>query len=281
MLQLLSEKSGVSLDEVKATTLKSYEGYLFERLNSFGNSKWIMPLGIFHRTRKNFGLQFCPCCFIKDGANPYFRKSWRLSLSVACSRCKLILYDRCPFCENPIAFHRVELGTKNNLISQMPCYCSSCRNDLRNATQIKCSDNLGNIQKNLDQMIKHGYTKSHQYSHLYFDVLYQIASILSSQSPQMEKFQEFVYSSLGLNRPIIGVRGEFDHLKLEDRINVLIAAFWTLNNWPRRFIGICNKTNTKSSAILRDFYDCPYWFEEFVKKSIYHANPVVSKRHLQ
>src|SRR5207237_99582 len=92
MLHTLSKITTIDYPRLLKSTFSDYEGFLFKELNSNGNSKWIMPLGIYHRTRKRFGLQFCPQCLIKDGNRPYFRKSWRLSLSIVCPVCRLKLY---------------------------------------------------------------------------------------------------------------------------------------------------------------------------------------------
>jgi len=71
----LSRQTGVSFEELKSAMLSSYEGKIFEKHNPNGCTKWILPLGIFHRTRHKFGLQYCPECIFFDQA-PYYRKKY-------------------------------------------------------------------------------------------------------------------------------------------------------------------------------------------------------------
>ncbi len=274
LLKQLSKKSGVPFKTVFATSLRSFEGKLFEKLNSHGNSKWIMPLGIYHRVRRKFGLQFCPSCLSRDGVHPYFRKYWRLSLYVVCPRCGVFLYDRCPNCGKPIAFHRNEQGVKNTLISIPICYCSSCKTDLRKVTSVKCSNKLKQIQRRLHDYILRGSTSSIPYSHTYFDVLYQVITLMNSKSKKLTSFQEEISYDLGFDRVKRTVRSDFDSLSIEHRINLIISSIWVLDKWPKRFLKICLRSNMTSSSILRDFENAPYWFYKIVMDNRYFANPL-------
>ena len=75
-LETLSLRTGASLTELKSGMLPSYEGIVFERHNANGNTPWVLPLGIYHRTRKAYGMQYCPECLFWD-ETPYFRRRWR------------------------------------------------------------------------------------------------------------------------------------------------------------------------------------------------------------
>src|SRR5918911_766517 len=84
ILSLLAEKTATPPDKVTRTTLSDYQGRLYERHNPYGNTRWIMPVGIYHRTRRRYGLQFCPRCLAED-KEPYYRRAWRLAFVTFCA----------------------------------------------------------------------------------------------------------------------------------------------------------------------------------------------------
>src|ERR1041384_2821464 len=118
----LAARTGYAVATVRATTLSAYEGQLYEKHNSFGNTVWIMPVGIYHRTRRHFGLQFCAHCLAED-RTPYWRRSWRLALTTVCHRHGAMLQDCCPKCGAPINFHRAELGNRWQIVARSLTLC--------------------------------------------------------------------------------------------------------------------------------------------------------------
>jgi hypothetical protein len=277
MLTKLATITDSTYENVFKTTLKSFEGLLYESHNPNGNSKWIMPVGVYHRMRKSFGLQFCPSCFIKDGNIPYFRKFWRLSLFTACPSCKIYLYDRCPFCSNVIAFHRHEQGAKNYNISIPICYCAFCKRDLRSAAQIKCRMEIVEIHKEFKKWINKGYTDKHLYSHMFFDVLYQVIKLLVSKSQKLHNLQQYVHRKVGVEWTEKTIRANFDVQNVMVRNQLIQLSHWLLQEWPERFINTCISTDTTSSIALRDFEDAPFWYHTVVISNIYYPNPIKSQ----
>src|SRR5437588_3931180 len=59
IIDVIADKTGTTRQRVLETTLSAYEGALYEKHNPRGNTLWLMPVGIYHRTRTLFGLQFC------------------------------------------------------------------------------------------------------------------------------------------------------------------------------------------------------------------------------
>jgi hypothetical protein len=66
IVRVLSRKTATHIKRAWATTLASYEGVLYEKHTRFGPAAWIMPVGIYHRKRMQFGLQYCPICLAED-----------------------------------------------------------------------------------------------------------------------------------------------------------------------------------------------------------------------
>lgn len=274
LLKELARITTIPSRDVFATVLPSYEGQLLEHINSNGNSKWVLPLGIYHRLRKRFGLQFCPRCLIKDGLRPYFRKYWRLSIFVSCPICGLRLHDRCPFCFNPVAFHRNEQGTKNFRISSPICCCSFCKNDFRDANEIASEKEIINMQRTISRWINQGFTSKLPYSHLYFDVLYQIIKLILTKHHSAFELQKLLCLNTTKKWKENKDRADFEHLSVTDREGVLHMAFWLLAKWPNRMISICKNSRTTSSTLLRDFPSSPYWYHKVVMDNFYFPNPI-------
>lgn len=81
---------------------------------------WVRPLGIWHRKRTAFGLQYCPACL--QNRPQYFRRSWRLAFMTFCPDHRIRLLDKCTQCDSPIAAHR---AIENRIFN-----CNICGKDL-------------------------------------------------------------------------------------------------------------------------------------------------------
>ena len=111
LLEALEECTGVRRERIEQTTLRNLESWVFEQFTENGITKGVLPLGIFHRTRRSFGQQFCPLCFRED-PQPYLRRRWRLALTFICDRHRVFMQDRCPTCERPLMPHRSDFGVR-------------------------------------------------------------------------------------------------------------------------------------------------------------------------
>jgi hypothetical protein len=59
-------RTGTSPELAWGTTLHAYEGILYSKFQMSGTLRWILALKVYHRTRKGYGLQFCPACLAED-----------------------------------------------------------------------------------------------------------------------------------------------------------------------------------------------------------------------
>lgn len=121
LLDALALRTGTQPGVVRATTLPSYEGVLSERISGEQQSAMVRPIGVFHRSRRAHGQQFCPACLADE--RPYYRLWWRLRLFPTCTRHGAILHDACPGCGAPVAAHRTEFDI-----------CDICKARLSEAT---------------------------------------------------------------------------------------------------------------------------------------------------
>lgn len=278
LLRLMAARSDTKLNRAYNTTLGSYEGFLFESHNKAGNTKFILPLGIYHRKRKRYSQMYCPSCLTSDENKPYYRKLWRLSFSFVCTKCRCYLRDRCINCGEPVIFFRQELGRKSELPKYNIAQCYSCHNNLGNQPTYIASIKDYNLQKRLEEILGNGYANNISYSHLFFNVLYKLLGILISKRRTLKGFRNEVLKEIYYD-PLEAMPQKdckFELLPLQHRKPIVIAAGWLLEDWPNRFLNIVRKSKTAMSYLTSDMDQIPYWYYQVVsnyssmKSSAFH-----------
>jgi hypothetical protein len=101
----LKQHLGIEPSAVKQLLLTSYAGRIAQKVRDNTNSVWITPLGVYHRTHRVHGQQFCPLCLREWPV--YFRKIWRLGFITVCPVHHIALHDACPGCDGPVTLHRL------------------------------------------------------------------------------------------------------------------------------------------------------------------------------
>jgi hypothetical protein len=257
VLSVLAQHTPTLPGRIYETTLKRYEGRLYERHNPNGNTPWILPLGIYHRTRRHNGLLFCPDCLRADGSTPYFRTQWRLALAVVCIEHQVLLQEQCPWCERPVIFFRQELGRKSALADAPISTCFHCKRDLAQAVGIPASSSLIAAQVEWYRILDEGWTATVAYPHLYFAVLRQLAQVLSSRKasclPLQKAMRACIDSDLS-SSTLDSLRSTlaFEHLPLTARRLLLQQANWLLTDWPARFISFMKQNRIASTPLFQD-----------------------------
>ena len=277
LLDLLSRKTAVSKTAAANTTLAAYQGRLYEHHNPYGNTFWIMPLGIYHRTHKKFGLQFCPQCLAGD-KKPYYRRRWRLAFITCCEIHSIALLDRCYRCNAPINFHRDEMGDRDRYSPVSMIRCHSCRIDLRNSPSVQSTLAVKQFQEQLLETMERGWIEipgqGPIYSHLYFAVLHQIMKALA-----MGKGANILRDAIShlclIGNPQLKLSKEhrgIEHLNIAARQRLLNLARCLLEEWPERFIEICLDNKIWSSVLLKDFHSPPFWFWSVVHDHLFRTS---------
>lgn len=277
MLRTLSERTGTALSIVEQTVLRRYEGQLHMRssLGSIANS--VLPLGIYHRTRRYYGLLFCPECLRKDGAVPYFRTYWRLAIMHVCTKCGVYLQDRCPGCNHPVTFFRVELGHKSALADKPISHCFHCGLDLSKVPVEPAPYSVISCHVELERILREGWNEQVFYPHLYFVVLRQLAKQLINARPASIALQRAVDAETGWS-PIeqdASVRKNkipIELLPLRVRGGVIQQAQWLLTDWPHRFVEITRRYQVTSTPFLYAMPDVPFWYYRVVMENLYVSN---------
>ena len=135
LLKVLESHTHKSIIALQALTFSSYEGVLFEQLPMNGDAPWLLPAGVFHRTRLRAGMQFCPLCIQNDPV-PYYRRCWRLALYPICGHHNCLMHQSCPFCHSPVIFHRHGIGRSKETPDDALRLCHHCGFYLGGADQI-------------------------------------------------------------------------------------------------------------------------------------------------
>ncbi len=272
LVRKISNKVFISSEDIKQCLLSSYEGILFLNHNKNGLTRWILPLGIFHRKRLKNGLLYCPNCLSKNSNDPYFKKKWRLSLSVVCPTCKCLLIESCPSCHSPIIFFRTGIGRKNKNPLKPIDRCFNCDFDLKSSPISSIGEELLAMQNNIYTVLE-GNDERYLYPFQYFDVLYQLVKVVKNRN-----LAELIYkdclkeTKLSPVKTTLNTRIPFDYLPIKERIPILFSAYWLLEDWPDRFLYFCKSNRLWSALILKDFENAPFWFYDTVISSLYVSN---------
>jgi hypothetical protein len=266
LIHKLAECTGTSIQGVMETTLKSYEGVLYEHHQPNGNTKWILPLGVYHRTHGNFGLQFCPHCLAED-TEPYYRKHWRLAFYTECEKHQVLMLDSCPNCSAALNFHRAEMGVRS-LLRGSTIHCHSCSYDLRSSPILRspCQDwrtFTACRSLLLSHQIGWGFIENtdFNYAQNLFEVLRHLCRLMGSDR-RGGRLLSYTASQIGFDPNVINrtVKKSYELRDIAERHFLFYCAVWLLLDWPNRFVSACEKINLSSAHVIVDFAAPPYWF---------------------
>ncbi|TGD78236.1 TniQ family protein [Hymenobacter wooponensis] len=275
LLHGISRYTGIRPRRLFQLLITRYEGQLYVHHNAYGNTEWVLPLGIYHRTRRRHGLLFCPGCLRRDGPVPYFRTRWRLAISIACPRCKLYLQDRCPQCEQPIIFFRRELGHKSALADRPLSYCFHCGFNLATTAEA-APKTVITAQHEWYRILRQGWKPTVPFPHLYFVVLRRLATVLGGNSAMYRSLQEALchHTRAELGPVVIPNARErmLEDWSLAARRTMLLQASWLLEDWPRRFVSIMKQHHITSTPLMRDMHDVPFWYESVILANLRMTN---------
>lgn len=289
ILNLLVERTGTPSDRVVRTTLAAYAGYVYERHNPNGNTRWLMPVGIYHRTRRIYGLQFCPRCLAGD-AVPYYRRSWHLAFVTFCEVHRVPLSDRCPQCGAPINFHRNEMGDRRKWVPESITLCHVCRYDLGKTPAKKVDQPAGRrileFQRSLMRIMRRGWAEvsgyGPVYSHLYFTVLHQLMKVCAMEK-RAAHLREAIANELGLKPSPPTLTKEcrdIERLSTDERQALIDMARHLLSRWPHTLIRLCQSNKVWSAVLLRDLDPAPFWYWSVVHDHLYRISYTPSDQEI-
>lgn len=241
VIEKLAEVTGKGTDDLMDLTLKPYGEYLYEKHNPNGNTRWILPLGVYHRTRFH-GMQFCPMCLRSE--KPYFRKYWRLSFYFECDHHQVLMMDSCPQCQAPAMFHRSELGHRYRKGYPPIVNCYRCGFDLSWAgpTRYEWADQQAMLL--MQSLIfchfrEQAFMQNRHFESAqeFFDVLYILCGRIGSAQVAGELYewvQQWIRPEGFI--PVSRKIKMFERRTVLERASILEAAAWLLCDWPERMV---------------------------------------------
>ena len=256
LLNGLSVHSGLKLERLKLMTLRSLEGITYETYNETGITRGLLSVGVYHRTRRIFGQQFCPLCLIED-QHAYLRKSWRLATVVMCEYHHVILHDRCEHCHSPMMPHRSDMNSKFGFPQNIGIkYCSTCGKPFTKNQIIPAAPELIIFQKMVYESIHSGFISfknEHLYSFLFLDGIRTLAQGIARS--------EMIKERINLNKIILELSD------VDVRQELMSACANLMKDWPIHFNNYLTahkqpystfiSKNTKGTA--------PYWLDKTIK----------------
>lgn len=267
LLESLAVKSRLTYQQVWETSLRSYEGRLFERFSEHGqHAICLLDTG---ETRKHRPFQqFCPICLSE--AVPYYRKHWRISFVTVCPDHHCLLHDRCPLCHSPVLPLKNDTIDKHKLYTGTFSACHNCQFDLRespvfDAVPAVVLDTLWYLSalKKGYACIQAGYWV---YSFSIFAVLRQLMRMKVARMDDL---------------PAEVTNLDIDHIPLQVRYQSLMALTGTFSNWPEGFEAVMHREKGRY-YILKEMKKAssyiPFWADDLARKICHKPNiPVPEK----
>ena len=282
LLAQCSLRSTFSVERLQLSTLRRFEGNLFHHLNPNGISRWILPLGVYHRTRRRPSLLYCPQCLASDD-EPHFRVWWRLSFSICCLKHHCYLQEACPHCHAPVVFQRGHFGKRAELNTDSLAICWNCRGDLCEVDElVAASARLVAYQEKLHTAALGLTVQVGQREVVgieYANVMYQMLKLTCfTQKAERGQLRGVILRKRKLTE--FGIPPEqpprdtkiFDYLSLQERGAGLVMASSLFDSWPREFIRVFKSANLSASRITRDMNSIPEWFQFIVDKHFAEYN---------
>lgn len=263
LLASLARHTGTPAKSVRDTTLGIYRGRLYRRKHDAGQLRWILPLGVYHRTRRRFGMQFCPRC-LGEGDEVYFRTRWRVAALTFCAEHQLCLHDRCPACEAPVAYHRRELGRPNITDPGSLFLCHACNFDLRNAACKLFTPYDDSIRSTLTAISAHTNRDVTALSIGHMDVLHQLCKTMVSLR---ESSNLTAFVTRAIDAPEISIprgRQAFELRPIRQRDHVIQLAAWVLAAPRERLTAAWQAKAVRYNHLVREFPRRPRWYRVIV-----------------
>jgi hypothetical protein len=271
VFQTLACHTGASMQQVSQTVFADMAGTLFDQILQNGLTEWVTFLGFRKKSPLIQGLSYCPLCIATDTL-PYIRKLWRMAFATVCVIHRIRLKQDCPHCGAPFTIHRWDKG--NHLIypGHPITHCPHCRKDRTKGAAIEEVKDVQVIdfQRILENTVDHGWIKMNDRTtdaYLFFAGLAMLASVLLERrrANRLRKQllqQEFL--SLVVATPTKSQRVEA--LSLSLRYEIMRVLAWLWEDWPTRFIQLCQDTQFSSSYLFDHFSgpvkNIPFWLWE-------------------
>jgi hypothetical protein len=261
----LARGTATPLDRAAQTTVRSLEGVLFERHFPHGRNEWILRSGVFHRTRRLTGSQFCPKCLAEEP--PYFRLIWRVAIASTCPLHGIVLLDRCPQCSAPLVPHR----------ARCPTECHICRTDLTRANALGADSIALQFEDRARKILEGAPATLNQYGEIhplaFFALVRQVLRVLST-GPRSKALRRAVAEQFGgdpSEPQFPSSTREIESLAAADRHRLMTLLSRVIGGWPFLFVACCLEARVLASWAMRDMdgRNSPFAYADAVRTYLY------------
>lgn len=266
LIQLLSACSSCPVSRIEATTLRHYNGLMYENVRTNGITKWVVPLGVYHRLHR-IGMQCCPVCLQDE--SPYYCLKWRTSFFTVCEKHQCFLIDECPECKAKIEYHRLGIGKFTNAYATNLKLCSKCYYDLSSAAPLfppRLPEHIFLEYRNvLKSVARNRWSRTLNlpatYPLAFFEGLRGLLMLMNRRSAI--ELRKNINKSIAIDLPLEkDCSQEFVFLGIHERFKLLMACFWLMHDWPYRFVDILKISKLSRSRFAEDVDQFPFWLQQ-------------------
>jgi rubredoxin len=260
IIENFSKRTGIDKNILYKTSLKSYEGYLSEKIYSNTRNSLISTIKIKGTYAKLPGLKYCPLC-LKE--KEYFRKEWRLAFYPVCVKHKTFLIDRCPNCGEPLTIFK-----RKHDIESFNCW--NCGFIFKEAEPefVNPKSKGINLIYRLLKILNQGYFKfnnRYYYSMAFFPVVKKFAKLIYLNG---KIFNDRLLKEMELNDIIIKyskakILEETASIKESYVIFSAVSEILKSEQMIDRFV---KENKITYSLLIKDMTYIPYWYQKIVNK---------------
>jgi transcription elongation factor Elf1 len=259
-LQKLCEATGTALANGEKTTLFDYSGVVFPQRQQGGRVPWVLPTRVPLSNFLTEGIQFCPTC-LSEGALPYFRRQWRLAFFTYCPVHNELMFEACPSCGAPIAYHRHDCSVEiENAGSIANCYmCGVDYRAFRSQAPEKSAPEVVELYNDILMEFQNNHIARFDLN--FFRCLHQLCMVMTSRRNE-GKLREFIYSRSGLSsRPITNNMSPFSWRGLTTRHHVITLALWLMLKPLENIKSAWKAGAVRYASLVRDMDSPPGWYD--------------------
>lgn len=265
----VARRTEVDGSDLAARTLARWAGVIYGEDDGRCKLPWLPPAGT-EKTRRSFGQQFCPACLQQD-AIPHFRLEWRLSYVTICGVHFCLLSDRCHACGEPVNALKVERN-------RVGLSCHKCGAPLAQNVERFGGHTRGlAVQRRFDRVVRDGWACLPGHPPLYSLAFFQLASTLHrvlAGGKFARPLRDRLSSDESARREasLVPRVKEPERLPPRRRIQLLEMVVTLLDDWPDRFIAVCEDAGISQWHLLKRPMDVPFIFWEPVYRLL--SDPV-------
>lgn len=272
VLEKLSLGTNTSYKRALETTFLPYSGVLFEEVRINGPTRWINHLGIYHRTRRKPGLQWCPECLRAD-IDPYYRRRWRLGVASTCLKHGVVLSCRCQACGSPAAPH---------LSYQDECHkCGLCRSNNKSyPADSRALQFEGLMDSSLRMSVVSIIPGETIHPFILFKTIYHVMQMLASgpRSQMLRRKVSKMYGDVEGFPQFGSANALHGSMSSAHRHAVIAMTARLMTGWPWMFIALCRESEHYWSWITKDYERKEIPYHLYHLADLFLSQEVAAKR---